>query len=429
MEARKCIASRHLRLSLSVVLTSLVSMLWSPTPASTQYVQYVPQRVRQARFQNSVVTTQNFVVRAPTRQFAERVARDAEKFRKQLAVEWLGRELKPWTVRCPIVVRIEPLAGGRTSFAFQRGGGTSTPVDWDMEIFGPPERILDSVLPHEVTHTIFATHFGRPLPRWADEGACTTVEHESERKKNHKMLIRFLSQRPSKGIPFNRMFAMKEYPREMLPLYAQAYSLARFLIQQKGKREFIRYVEIGLRGEDRGLGLHGWGQATKQIYGYDDLSDLQIQWLTWVKKGSPKIAPRTSIANLPNQLRTQTKNVFEQQRNDTSQLRANVNPNANFIRRSSIETAAEPLERNWYVQQASGHNDALRNASAANTNSGELKQRGANTSVAKKTYQPGSIANAQLFRQVPDDAFINPNSQAIRTKFDGQLRSRPRIYR
>ena len=37
-------------------------------------------------------------------------------------------------------------------------------------------RILDSVLPHEITHTIFATHFGQPLPRWADEGACTTVD-------------------------------------------------------------------------------------------------------------------------------------------------------------------------------------------------------------------------------------------------------------
>ncbi len=33
-----------------------------------------------------------------------------------------------------------------------------------MEVIGTPERILDSVLPHEVTHTILATYFGRPLP-------------------------------------------------------------------------------------------------------------------------------------------------------------------------------------------------------------------------------------------------------------------------
>ena len=61
-----------------------------------------------------------------------------------------------------------------------------------MSIQGSRQRILDSVLPHEVTHTIFASHFRQPLPRWADEGACTTVEHASERAKQEKMLIEFL---------------------------------------------------------------------------------------------------------------------------------------------------------------------------------------------------------------------------------------------
>jgi hypothetical protein len=126
-------------------------------------------------------------------------------------------------------------AGGETSFAFlvdEQGNGT--PVDWDMKIFGPHDRLLDAVLPHEITHTIFATHFGRPLPRWADEGACTTVEHVSERDKNHQMLIRFLTAKPSRGIPFNRMFTLKNYPHDILPLYAQGYSLAKFLIFQTG---------------------------------------------------------------------------------------------------------------------------------------------------------------------------------------------------
>ena len=89
-------------------------------------------------------------------------------------------------------------------------------------------RILDSVLPHEVTHTIFATHFRRPLPRWADEGACTTVEHHSERQKQQMFLIDFLH--TGRGIAFNQMFAMKEYPQDVMPLYSQGYSLARYLV-------------------------------------------------------------------------------------------------------------------------------------------------------------------------------------------------------
>ena len=130
------------------------------------------------------VSTRNFLVSAPDPKLARKVAGEAERYRRELAIEWLGKELGPWREKCPIQVELGMHAGGETSFAFitdQTGRGT--PVSWQMKIFGPPDRLLDAVLPHEVTHTIFATHFGQPLPRWADEGACTTVEHESERKK------------------------------------------------------------------------------------------------------------------------------------------------------------------------------------------------------------------------------------------------------
>jgi hypothetical protein len=86
-----------------------------------------------------------------------------------------------------------------------------------MKVQGSRERVLDSVVPHEVTHTVFATHFRQPLPRWADEGACTTVEHRSEIAKQERMLIDFLKTR--RGIPFNAMFDMKDYPQDVLPLY------------------------------------------------------------------------------------------------------------------------------------------------------------------------------------------------------------------
>jgi hypothetical protein len=155
-----------------------------------------------------------------------------------------------------------------------------------MKIFGTPERLLDSVLPHEVTHTIFATHFRRPLPRWADEGACTTVEHNVEKKKNHGMLIQFLTSQPSRGIPFNRMFTMKDYPRDILPLYAQGFSVAKFLIMEKGRRHFLDYVQAGMDLEQRGRELNAWNQVTKQYYGYESLSDLQVNWERWVAQGS-----------------------------------------------------------------------------------------------------------------------------------------------
>jgi hypothetical protein len=224
--------------------------------------------------------TTNFVVTAGTPEIAKAVGDLAELYRRDLSIEWLGHELPQWTQPCPITVQVAPNlgAGGATSFMFDRG----RPFGWQMSIQGSYERVLDSVLPHEVTHTIFATHFGQPLPRWADEGACTTVEHESEKDKQHHNLIRFLQ--TQRGIAFNKMFRMREYPPDVLPLYAQGYSVTRYLIAQRGKRHFVDYVGEGLK-------TNNWPEATRKFYGYQDLSDLQVKWLAWVAAGSPPIQP------------------------------------------------------------------------------------------------------------------------------------------
>ena len=150
--------------------------------------------------------TTNFIVQAPTAEIAAAVGDSAEGFRRDLAVEWLGKPMPAWAQPCPIQVDIGQQlgAGGATSFVFDRG----EVFGWQMNIQGPLDRVLDSVLPHEVTHTIFASHFRRPLPRWADEGCCTTVEHDSERGKQQRMLIAFL--KTGRGIPFGNMFAMLE---------------------------------------------------------------------------------------------------------------------------------------------------------------------------------------------------------------------------
>jgi len=228
--------------------------------------------------------TENFIVTAPTQEVARDVAETAESMRRDLAIEWLGHEIAPWQDKCPITVNVGSHlgAGGATSFMFENG----RPFGWTMTIQGSRQRILDSVLPHEVTHTIFATHFGRPLPRWADEGACTTVEDVSERKKQHDMLYEFLI--THRGIAFNEMFAMTEYPSDVLPLYSQGYSLARYFIAQGGKRKFIDYVGDGMK-------WNNWTRATRQHYGYGSLSDLQVTWLDWVRRGSPALPPQQTL--------------------------------------------------------------------------------------------------------------------------------------
>jgi len=227
--------------------------------------------------------TANFLVDAPTEALARKIGDAAEQYRHTLAIEWLGSPLPRWSRPCPITAQVAAHlgAGGATSFVFDRG----EVFNWTMTIQGSEERVLDSVLPHEITHTIFATHFRRPLPRWADEGACTTVEHPVERARQHRLLIEFLT--TGRGIAFPEMFAMKEYPADVLPLYSQGYSLARYLIERGGRHKYVQFVGEGLATEN-------WSAALTKHYGVPGVAQMQHLWLDWVKQGCP--APPASIA-------------------------------------------------------------------------------------------------------------------------------------
>jgi hypothetical protein len=230
--------------------------------------------------------TANFLIEAPTDGLARKIGEAAEQYRHDLAVEWLGKPLPRWSRPCPIKAQVAPQlgAGGATSFVFDAG----EVFGWTMTIQGSEERILDSVLPHEITHTIFASHFRRPLPRWADEGACTTVEHPVERARQHRLLIEHLT--TGRGIAFPEMFAMREYPADVLPLYSQGYSLARYLIERGGRHRYVAFVGEGLASED-------WTGALRRHYGVPGVAQLQNTWLDWVRQGCP--APPASLVAAP----------------------------------------------------------------------------------------------------------------------------------
>ncbi|RMF39602.1 MAG: hypothetical protein D6753_13430, partial [Planctomycetota bacterium] len=239
----------------------------------------LPAVAQSRRGGQHVAHSQNFIVFADSPQWAEEVAQAAETHRRELAVYWLGQELPPWSERIPLHVHARPDlgAGGETRFSLLPGGVGN----WMMSVQGTRQRILDSVLPHEITHTIFATHFaplGKYVPRWADEGACTTVEHPSEKRKHAHFLQQFL--RTGRGLAFNRMFSLKEYPDDILPLYAQGHSAVQFLLDQAGPRTFVQFLEDGMRTEQ-------WEVALRKHYAYPTIGRFQVSWNQWLADGSP----------------------------------------------------------------------------------------------------------------------------------------------
>ena len=251
---------------------------WAAAPAAAKRAAFLAAVLLAAMGAQS--RSKNFIVETSDPNFSQQVAQTAEKCRHDLAVEWLGQAMPNWSQPCVMTVQVGPHLGAGGATTFQFAGGEV--FDWRMTIQGSAERILDSVLPHEITHMVFASRFRQPLPRWADEGGATSVEHASERNKHRQMLSQFL--RTGRGIAFSRMFAMTEYPKDIMPLYAQGYSLAEFLIQTGGRRKYVEFLGDGLQSGN-------WPDAVQRHYGANDLGALQNTWLAWVSQGSPPLTP------------------------------------------------------------------------------------------------------------------------------------------
>ncbi len=214
--------------------------------------------------------TKNFVVQGHG---ARAYAAALEYYRYKNAMEWTGKALPDWSQPAVVTIHTNPRlgAGGATTFMFDKG----EVYGWRMTIQGSAERLLDSVIPHEVEHMVTATQFRQPVPRWADEGMATSIEHSVEIAKHDRMLNQFL--RTDRGIAFNKMFAMTEYPPDVMPLYAQGQSVTRFLLQQDGggtvaKQNFYNFVGEGMRTND-------WNSAVSKYYKFKDLGELQNSWV------------------------------------------------------------------------------------------------------------------------------------------------------
>jgi len=258
------------------------------------YYQTCPERVRLeqvcvllltlllstgARSVGAQYETANFSVNAPTAASAKQFAEAAEQYRKDLAVLWLGKTLPDWSAKCPVVAFVgnDLGASGKTSFVFENG----EVFEWEMEIQGSHERILDSVLPHEITHMILASHFRKPIPRWLDEGMATSVEHHSEKENYHRMLRYFLQPNVRKCLPLNRMVAMKDYPSDPMPFYAQGLSLVEYLLES-GRHfdaqehcRLVQFVHCAMKNGD-------WEWALQEQYGVQNLGELSKSWVAWV---------------------------------------------------------------------------------------------------------------------------------------------------
>ena len=245
-------------------------------------------------------TTPNFVVSAPDEALAKRFGEMAEFYRKEKALEWTGQEMPNWPRRCPLEVKItQGGAGGATTFSFSGDHAHPGVGSQQMEIHGPVRQLLNSVLPHEITHTVFAHHFGRPVPRWADEGGSVLSENDEERFSHDVKCREYLN--AGRGIRLAVLCRMAEYPRDMHVLYAQGYSVSSYLVEKggggrEGRAKLLQFLGVGMQGNDqRAHGtVESWNAAARQVYGIESLDKLEAAWLDALRNPPARVAARNT---------------------------------------------------------------------------------------------------------------------------------------
>ena len=246
------------------VLIPVAAVAWviSPTPLSA-----------------AIHRTANFEVSAGSNTAAQLIARQAEDLRSTLSREWLGESLPTWPQRCVVQVNTgRDRLSGDTTYTIAHG----RVMRWRMVLNGPVERIVETLLPHEVLHTILASHFKDAVPRWADEGAALSVEAEADRRRLWAQEGPRLMKGPWQ--PLQEMFATDTYPEDrgnLRAFYAQGAVVTEFLLAG-GKARFLEFVQAGKRD--------GWDRSAAASYGFADVASLESAWLIWLRNDRPAIA-------------------------------------------------------------------------------------------------------------------------------------------
>jgi hypothetical protein len=150
-----------------------------------------------------------------------------------------------------------------------------------MELHGPLDRILETLLPHEIVHAILASHFKAAIPRWADEGAALMAEDPQEQQRLWLLEEPRLTGKDQP--PLTDLLDASEYPArkdEVRTFYIRGAALTAFLVSA-GKTRFLEFVRAGMND--------GWNSAVLVHYGFADVAELEAAWLDWLRADRPAI--------------------------------------------------------------------------------------------------------------------------------------------
>ncbi len=197
-----------------------------------------------------------------------------EEHRDLIAKKWFG-EAPKWRSKCDVYLfeshehMMRNLSGkdwmaGCTNITYD--GDQAVAIKISIRIDLP--NCWEDITTHELMHALVGSHFGRPIPRWMDEGMCGQVESPNriaQRRSHATGKIRYA---------IKALMNMTDYPSERRDVdvyYGQSITLVNHLVGLKGAKEFISFVRTSEKdGLEKALTKH-----------YElDYDKLEATWLT-----------------------------------------------------------------------------------------------------------------------------------------------------
>jgi len=228
-----------------------------------------------------------------TQDYAEKVARIVERTRLDMYRKWFGHDGAEWITRCDVFLHATANEYYRTTGESMESPGHSRieidpasqrVVNRRMDMHCDQNGMLETVLPHETTHTVVAGMFGPThVPRWADEGMAVLTETPGRIEQHRRNLIRFHKEQTLFGV--RELMEQREFPaRERISAwFAQSVFLVEFLAAQHGAVVFSEFLRDGLR--------EGYELALRRHYSWS-FSDLEAHWGQYLASETNRLASR-----------------------------------------------------------------------------------------------------------------------------------------
>jgi hypothetical protein len=148
--------------------------------------------------------------------------------------------------------------------------GRAAPREISTFVLAP--RLLEDVLPHELTHAL--TNGGGPLPLWISEGLAVSSERERTRAA---AIARYrATSREGGALAIREIVRLRGYPAagDVQSFYDGATALAAFFIERGGRE---RLLAAGRRA-----GAGALEPALEEAYGFADMDELAPAFESWL---------------------------------------------------------------------------------------------------------------------------------------------------